>query len=94
MTHLVWKIANVAQEQCLQKCNVNRSENSRINPVIDTISVGEGKLKSSSLATFNKPIQGMAEGCRTVEDDIDDLPRNELQLNWGEGGLENQGTDE
>lgn len=87
-TNLVWKVANTARDNLLQKFNVNRSENRCTSPIIDIIAVGEAKLKSSSLATFNKRIQGMVEGRRVTEDgveddlEVDELPRNELQLNW------------
>ncbi|KAF8153396.1 hypothetical protein B0H34DRAFT_662758, partial [Crassisporium funariophilum] len=87
-TNLVWKVANTARDNHLQEFNANRAENRCMSPIIDIIAVGEAKLKSSSLATFNKRIQGMVEGRRLTEDgvedelEVDELPRNELQLNW------------
>ena len=48
------------------------------------LSVGEAKLKSSSLATFNCKICAMAEGRQYVSDDLeepDELPQIMLAVN-------------
>lgn len=92
---LVWKVANAARDHGLQIFNSARVENAHTKPVINTIAAGDLKLRSSSLATFNKRVQVMATNRKTdsseedsdasSEDDLeeaDELPINEVQFNW------------
>ncbi|KAF8149569.1 hypothetical protein B0H34DRAFT_679328 [Crassisporium funariophilum] len=82
--HLVWRIANLAQEQELQKFNGNRLKNSHMNAVPNLLSSSKIKLKLSSLGTFNKWVPAMASGRKiaNTELDIDELPRNQVCVNW------------
>ncbi|KAG9312618.1 hypothetical protein JVU11DRAFT_7024 [Chiua virens] len=43
----------------LHKINPDHDENNSLKPVINTIAIGERKLKASSLTTFNQKVQGM-----------------------------------
>lgn len=80
--HLVRKVAEIAREQGLQTLNPNRVENTRAHPVINIIDVGEAKIKSSTLATFNKRIQEMVAGRMVTDEEENEMPENEVQLNW------------
>ncbi|KAF8803591.1 hypothetical protein BYT27DRAFT_7109579, partial [Phlegmacium glaucopus] len=84
-SHLVWRTANKARDCGLQVFTQNREGNHRGKLVTDILAEGEAKLKSSSLATFNKKVKAMVNGRRfdidedpeegiELEDDVDELP--------------------
>lgn len=72
---LVWKVANKVHELELQIFKLNRqgNDNEGIKPVINILAAGEQKLKSASLATFNKKVHTLING-HSVEEEVDELP--------------------
>lgn len=77
-SHLVWRVADKVCNKCLQVFQAKRQGNATSKKVIDTLALGEAKLKSSSLATFNKRFCEMRDG-RTFADKIDILPELALR---------------
>lgn len=59
---LVWKIANDVRALGLSKYQPNRKGNLKQKMVLNLIDIGEKRLMSSSLATFNKKLASMMEG--------------------------------
>ena len=59
---LVWKIANELRELVLSKYQPGRKGNDKQTLVTNLIDVGERKLLSSSLETFNKKLACMKAG--------------------------------
>ncbi|KIJ06386.1 hypothetical protein PAXINDRAFT_45026, partial [Paxillus involutus ATCC 200175] len=53
------KVAHKVNELALHRFTLDRDGNGSIKPVINTLASGEQKLKSSTLATFNKKVRGM-----------------------------------
>ncbi|KAN0073711.1 hypothetical protein V8E55_011965 [Tylopilus felleus] len=58
----IHKVTLKINELELYTIKPNRSENSFVKPVLDTLALGEQRLKSSSIATFNKKVQAMMVG--------------------------------
>jgi hypothetical protein len=58
----VWKVANDIQVLTLGKHQPNRRGNDKQKMVPNLIDVGERKLLSSSLETFNRKLAGMKAG--------------------------------
>ena len=75
--HLVWRVADKVRDEELQVFKKNRRGNAKAVAVHDILALGEKKLKSSSLGTFNRKIIAMVE-CRLYDpehlDDTDTLP--------------------
>jgi hypothetical protein len=59
---LVWKVANEVRELALSKYQPGRKGNDKQRLVTNLIDVGERKLLSSSLETFNKKLACMKAG--------------------------------
>ena len=59
---LVWKVANKVRELVLSKYQPGRKGNDKQRSVTNLINVGERKLLSSSLETFNKKLACMKAG--------------------------------
>jgi hypothetical protein len=76
-THLVWRVADKARDEELQVFKQNRCGNTKAVAVHDILALGEKKLKSSSLSTFNRKMIAMVE-CRLYDpepsEDSDTLP--------------------
>ena len=81
--HLAWRVADKVQDEELQVFKANRAGNSKVKCVVDIITTGEAKLRSSSLATFNKKICAMVNG-RAYEDEDDMIPQAQLSIGSGE----------
>ena len=79
-SHLVWRIANKARDEEFQVYKENRIGNSKIKAVVNALATGEVKLKSSSLATFNRKICAMVEGRMYEEEEGDTLPPVSLDV--------------
>ncbi|TFY51932.1 hypothetical protein EVG20_g10773 [Dentipellis fragilis] len=80
---LVWRVADKARELGLLQSTPGREGNSFVKPWPDLYAVGERKLRSSSLDTFNKKHQNMMAGryvTGLVDDDVDELPLVALAL--------------
>ncbi|KIK92518.1 hypothetical protein PAXRUDRAFT_26690 [Paxillus rubicundulus Ve08.2h10] len=75
------KIAHKVNELLLHQFTPNRdgTDSDAIKPVIDTLASGEQKLKSSTLAMFNKKVWSMLEG-EGLEVDEDELPQPAFDL--------------
>ncbi|KAG2044371.1 hypothetical protein BDR03DRAFT_849365 [Suillus americanus] len=52
----VWKVANKLNELELHVFNPDRKENDSIKPIVDVLTEGKWKLKSSTLVSFNKKV--------------------------------------
>lgn len=72
---LVWKVANKVKELELQIFKLQRQghDNDTVKPVVDILAAGEQKLKSASLATFNKKVHTLING-HSVEEEVDEIP--------------------
>ena len=82
--HLVGQIAKKVHDERLHVYTEDRIGNAKVKSVPNILSVGEAKLKSSSLATFNRKICAMAERRQYVSDDLeepDELPQITLAVN-------------
>ncbi|KAJ7183912.1 hypothetical protein C8R46DRAFT_856486, partial [Mycena filopes] len=71
--HLVWRVQRRANSEDLQLFNAARSNNPRGKLTSDILLIGEGKIKSSTLATFNKKLAAWIDG-RGFEDEEDECP--------------------
>jgi hypothetical protein len=75
--HLVWRVADKVRDEELQIFEQNRKGNGKAVAACDILALGEQKLKSSSLATFNQKVIVMVE-CRLYtpepSEDTDTLP--------------------
>lgn len=60
-SHLVWRVADKVRDEELQIFKRNRRGNAKAVAVHDILSLGEKKLKSSSLATFNRKVTALVE---------------------------------
>ena len=78
-SHLVWRIADQIQDEELQIFKEKRSGDSKVRAAVNILATGEAKLKSSSLATFNKKISAMVKG-RAYEDELDGIPQANLSI--------------
>jgi len=65
-----------------------QKENDVINPVVDTIAIGEHKLKSATLATFNKKVRGLMVGELPGADE-DEIP--EVAFNFADNNEDRDG---
>jgi hypothetical protein len=57
----VWKVANKVKELGLYKFEIGREGNEMAKKTVNILSLGEKRLKSSTLATFNKKVQRLHE---------------------------------
>ena len=78
--HLVWRVANKIREERLHLYTEGRTGNAKAKAVPDILTVGEAKLKSSSLNTFNRKICTMKAGGKYNEES-DSLPQITLSVN-------------
>jgi aspartyl/asparaginyl beta-hydroxylase (cupin superfamily) len=79
MSHLVWRVADKIRDEELQVFRVKRLGNSKVKAVVDILATGEAKLKSSSLASFNKKNSAMVKG-HAYEDEQDGIPQIQLAI--------------
>lgn len=80
--HLAWRVADKARDEILQKFRKNRAGNSKIVPTLNTLQSGEQKLKSSSVASFNKKVMATKNGILVASElDDDTLPPLALSRN-------------
>jgi hypothetical protein len=70
---LVWRVANKVAEHGLHKFQAGREGNDIVKPTPDLLTTGQHRLKSSTLATFNRKVGSLIEG-EIVEDEDDKLP--------------------
>ena len=78
-SHLVWRLADKIWDEELQVFREKRLGNSKVKAIVDVLATGEAKLKSSSLATFNKKISAMVKG-HAYEDEQDGIPQTQLSI--------------
>ncbi|KAG1873853.1 hypothetical protein F4604DRAFT_1582361, partial [Suillus subluteus] len=79
----VWKVANKLNELELHVFNPDRKENDSIKPIVDVLTEGKQKLKSSTLVSFNKKVREMLAG-NGYEQEEDELPRASFDLTSSE----------
>ena len=82
-SRLVWKVANEVRELVLGKYLPNRKGNDKQKLVTNLIDVGEKRLLSSTLETFNKKLACMKAG--NVEElagmiEVDEIPSVQLSV--------------
>lgn len=76
---LVWRVADKVRDDELQVFKENRHGNEKTKPVMDILTSREAKLKSSSLATFNKKISAMING-QAYKHEEDTIPQVQLSI--------------
>ncbi len=81
--HLVRRVAKKVHKERLHLYTEDRRGNLKAKAVPNVLSVGEAKLKSSSLNTFNRKIRAMVEGWQ-YDEESDSLPQIALTLNPGD----------
>ncbi|KAK7002511.1 hypothetical protein R3P38DRAFT_3326620 [Favolaschia claudopus] len=77
-SHLVWRVQAKIAEEKLQVFEAGRARNAQKKPAVDILSTGEAKLKSSTLATFNKKTAALVAGL-SFEEDEDECPAMALR---------------
>jgi len=84
---LVWKVANEVRELSLGKHTPGRKGNEKQKMVPNLIDVGERKLLSSSLETFNKKIAcmkaGNLDGVAGITEE-DEIPGMQMTVEFNE----------
>ena len=72
----VWKVANKMREIGLDTFKPGRDGNDIAKKVVDIMALGEKRLKSSTLATFNKKVRRLHDGFvdEDAELDVDEVP--------------------
>jgi len=76
---LVWRVADKVRDDKLQIFDESRDGNSKIKAVVNILATGEAKLKSSSLASFNKKVCAMVNG-HAYEHEEDTIPEVQLTI--------------
>ncbi|KAJ7356524.1 hypothetical protein DFH08DRAFT_921976 [Mycena albidolilacea] len=72
-SHLVWRVQRKIAEEQLQQLQPGRSVTLGRKLTKNILVIGEAKLRSSTLGTFNKKIMAMIQG-HLFEDDEDEVP--------------------
>ncbi|KAF7337280.1 hypothetical protein MSAN_02280500 [Mycena sanguinolenta] len=72
-SEMVWRVQRTVASEGLQTFDPDRMKITRAKLTQDILIVGEAKLKSSTLATFNKKIAAMGEG-HSFEEEEDEYP--------------------
>jgi hypothetical protein len=82
----VWKVANKVNELGLYKFEIGREGNEMAKKTVNIISLSEKRLKSSTLATFNKKVRRLHDGYldEDTELDVDEMPPAALSLDGDE----------
>ena len=75
----VHKISQKVDKLSLHVNTPTRQNITMITHVVDSLTLGEQKLKSSTLAMFNKKIRSMFAG-EGFETEVDELPRATFDL--------------
>ncbi len=78
-THLVWRVADKVRDEELQVFLADRAGNAKVKSTLDILATGEAKLKTSTLATFNRKVCAMVNG-HFYEEEEDTLPPPQLSL--------------
>ncbi|KAJ7226521.1 hypothetical protein C8J57DRAFT_1585489 [Mycena rebaudengoi] len=73
-SHLAWRVQENVADHDLQEFTPDRPNNSRRKATVDIKKTGEAKIKSSTLATFNKKMAAMVEGHGFQDDEEDECP--------------------
>jgi hypothetical protein len=89
--HLVWHVAKKVREEQLHIYKEDRLDSAKAKAVLDILAVGEVKLMSLSLNTFNRKFCAMVEG-REYNEELDSLPQMALTVDSEAFG--NDDTDE
>ena len=78
--HLVWHVSKKIYDKGLHLYTEDRPGNKNIKAITNSLFVGQEKLRSSSLSTFNCKICDMIEG-QQYNEDLDSLPQFSLAVN-------------
>ena len=78
----VWKVGNKVKELGLDKFEADREGNAVAKKTVNILSLGEKRLKSSTLATFNKKVRRLHDGYldEDAELDVDEMPPEALSF--------------
>jgi hypothetical protein len=78
----LWKVANKVKELGLYKFESGREGNETAKKTVNILSLGEKRLKSSTLVTFNKKVRRLHDGYldEDAELDVDEMPTAALTL--------------
>ncbi|KAF8130337.1 hypothetical protein EV363DRAFT_1584323 [Boletus edulis] len=79
MSVAVNKVAYKVGELALHISDLNRLGGDLVGPVVDTLMAGEQKLRSSTLATFNRKVRDMVAG-KGFESEEDEIPQASFDL--------------
>ena len=81
-SHLVWKVADKTCELNILTFDPHQAGSGLAKCHPDLMALGEAKLHSSSLATFNKKLQGLIAGTLRMGDEfeVDELPTLGLNI--------------
>lgn len=91
--HLVWRVAKNVYKERLHVYTGDRAGNAKVKAVPDILALGEAKLKSSSLSTFNRKIRTMIEGGE-FDEESDLLPSMSLSFNPEDNDDSGEALDE
>ncbi|KAH9160733.1 hypothetical protein EDB89DRAFT_1885651 [Lactarius sanguifluus] len=91
--HLVWRVSKKVREEQLHMYTEDRPGNAKAKAVPDILAMGEVKLLSSSLNTFNRKFCAMAEG-RGYDEELDSLPQMALAVDPDGNNDADESTDE
>ena len=78
--HLVRRVAKKIYDEGLHLYTEDRPGNENIKAIANILYVGQEKLRSSSLSTFNRKIRDMIEG-QQYNEELDSLPQFSLAVN-------------
>lgn len=78
-TNLVWRVADKVRDEELQKFKANRSGNAKVESTLDIMATGEAKLKSLTLAAFNRKVCAMVNS-HSYKEEEDMLPPPQLSF--------------
>jgi hypothetical protein len=90
--HLVWIIANHIRQEKFHVYKENRPGNAKAVVTLDILDIGEKKLKSSTLTTFNRKVRAMVEG-RRYDDEQDSLPQFALATTLEDAEIQNTDSE-
>ncbi|KAH8993094.1 hypothetical protein EDB83DRAFT_2509997 [Lactarius deliciosus] len=91
--HLVWRIAKKVREEQLHMYEEDRPGNAKAKAVPDILAMGEAKLLSSSLNTFNRKFCAMVEG-KGYDEELNSLPQMALAVDPDGDGDADDSTDD
>ncbi|KIM80400.1 hypothetical protein PILCRDRAFT_822535, partial [Piloderma croceum F 1598] len=86
----VWKVTNKVKDLQLNKFKLDREGNNSAKLTANVLALGEQRLKSSTLANFNKKVQRLYDGYAVVAE-VDEIP--EMGISVDLDGERQEGWD-